>query len=261
MRVFTSQDGTRIACFVSGSGPPLVLVHGAAADHTRWKPVLPFFEPRHTVYACDRRGRGASGDRAAYALEREGEDIAAVVDGIGGPVDVVGHSYGAICALEAATRTENIGHLVLYEPPIPAGVPIYPLGIFARLQAKLDAGDRDGVVVDFHIEVPRMTTDEVAKMRKQPTWQASVAAAHTLVREMRGNEEYTFEPERFRGLTASMLLLVGSATPDFFRAGTEKVHHAVPRSKLIVMEGQQHAAIDNAPALFARVVLEFLENR
>src|SRR5439155_9508962 len=96
---FGSKDGTRIACFTSGAGTPLVLVHGTTADHSRWAPVLAALEARFTVYACDRRGRGESGDAEDYAIEREFDDVTAVIDGIGGPVDVLGHSYGAICAL------------------------------------------------------------------------------------------------------------------------------------------------------------------
>ena len=80
---FTSNDGTPIAYRRSGEGPPLVLVHGAAADHGRWRPVLPAFEERFTVYATDRRGRGGSGDGDDYAIEREFEDVAAVVKSIG----------------------------------------------------------------------------------------------------------------------------------------------------------------------------------
>jgi pimeloyl-ACP methyl ester carboxylesterase len=103
-----------------------VLAHGTTADHTRWAPILPTLSKRFTIYACDRRGRGASGDGTSYALEREVEDLAAVVDGIGGPVDLLGHSYGALCSREAAALARNLRRLVLYEPPIPAGMPITP---------------------------------------------------------------------------------------------------------------------------------------
>src|SRR3712207_6140160 len=81
-----SKDGTPIAFLRSGEGPPLVLLHGTTADHSRWAPVLPAFEEHFTVYAVDRRGRGGSGDSEAYALDREFEDIAAVVDSLEEPV-------------------------------------------------------------------------------------------------------------------------------------------------------------------------------
>jgi pimeloyl-ACP methyl ester carboxylesterase len=90
-----SLDGTEIAYWTSGVGPPIVLVHGAPADHTRWRPLLPYLEQRVMVHALDRRGRGASGDAPEYRLEREYEDVAAVVDAVaaasGEQVDVYGH--------------------------------------------------------------------------------------------------------------------------------------------------------------------------
>ncbi len=112
----TSVDGTPIAYWRSGEGPPLVQVHEAPADHGRWAPVLPAFEQRFTVCAVDRRGRGGSGDSEDHAIEREFEDIAAVVDSLGEPANVLGHSYGVLCALEAALLTRNVLKLVLYEP-------------------------------------------------------------------------------------------------------------------------------------------------
>ena len=108
-----STDGTTIAYQRSGDGPPLVLVHGTAADHRRWAPVLPALEQQFTVCAVDRRGRGGSGDTAAYAVEQEFDDIAAVVDSLGEPVHLLGHSYGALCALEAALRTRAVRTLML----------------------------------------------------------------------------------------------------------------------------------------------------
>src|SRR5262249_24826275 len=141
MVTFTSRDGTEIACEKGGAGPALVLVHGTTADHSRWAPIRAALEARFTVYACDRLGRGASGGGPVYARELEFEDVAAVVDGIGGPVDLLGHSYGALCSLEAATRAHNLRRLVLYEPPINVGQPITPPGMIARLLGLLDAGD------------------------------------------------------------------------------------------------------------------------
>ena len=115
-----SADGTSIAVWVDGEGPPLLVVHGALNDHTTDLPFVAELRDRLTTFALDRRGRGASGDAAAYAIEREFEDIAAVVDAVaartGQPVAVWGHSYGADCSMGAATLTDNISHLVLYEP-------------------------------------------------------------------------------------------------------------------------------------------------
>lgn len=256
--MFTSRDGTRIACERTGSGPPLVLVHGTTADHTRWAPILPALSERFTVYACDRRGRGASGDQPTYAMEREFEDVAAVVDGIGGPVDLLGHSYGALCALEAAVLARNLRRLALYEPPIPAGLPITPEGVIDRLQALLDAGDRDGVVATFMREVPRVPPDQIERMRALPAWRARVGAAATIARELRAHDHYAFAPERFHDVKVPVLLLLGGASPPFFRAAVERVQAAVPGARIVVLPGQQHVAIDTAPDLFAREILAFL---
>src|SRR6185295_2891815 len=100
-------------------------------------------------HALDRRGRGASGDSADYAIEREFEDVAAVVAAIGEPVALLGHSYGALCSLEAVLRAKGVCKLVLYEPPVPAGLPIYPPGSIERLEALLERCYRAGVVTTF----------------------------------------------------------------------------------------------------------------
>jgi len=258
MKTFQSKDGTNVACFVSGSGTPLVLIHGTASDHGRWGPILPALERRFTVYACDRRGRGASGDGPTYAIEREFEDIAAVIDGIGGSVDVLAHSYGAMCALEAARRATHLRRLVLYEPPIPSGLPIYPDGVVERLQALLDAGDRAGVVSTFMLEIPRVPPAHLEKMRTLPAWPGRVAAAHTIVRELRAHQGYELPGGAFRTLQVPTLLLLGGASPPFFEAALEKVQAELPHTRLVVLAGQTHVAIDTAPDLFAREVLAFL---
>jgi pimeloyl-ACP methyl ester carboxylesterase len=130
-----SRDGTPIAFWRSGEGPPLVLVHGTAADHGRWRPVLPAFEASFTVYAIDRRGRGDSGDADGYSVEREFEDVAEVVDSIGGPVNLLGHSYGALCAMEAALLTRNVRKLLLYDP----GIEVEQMRSQPVWQARVDA--------------------------------------------------------------------------------------------------------------------------
>jgi pimeloyl-ACP methyl ester carboxylesterase len=258
MSEFTSADGVTIACEKAGSGPPLVLVHGTAADHARWAPVLPALSERFTIYACDRRGRGASGDGSTYALEREVDDVAAVVDGIGGPVDLVGHSYGALCSLEAAAIARNLRRLVLYEPPIPVGMPIIPEGVIDRLQALLDTGDKDGVVATFLREVPRVPPEQLERMRSLPAWRARVAAAGTIPRELRASDRYLFVPEKFKDVKVPVLSLLGGESPPFFRAALERVQAAVPGARIVVLAGQQHVAIDTAPDLFAREIINFL---
>ncbi len=254
-----SLDGTRIAYNRSGMGPPLVLVHGTGGSHVRWSPILPALEPHFTVYAVDRRGRGESGDAHTYAYELEFKDIAAVLDSIGQPAQLLGHSFGAICSLEAALLSPNLGKLILYEPPIPvAGIAIYPEGLVERLQVQLDAGEPEQVLTIFFREVVKMPAHEFDLLRASPAWPARVAAAHTLARELLVAEQYHFEARRFAHLTTPTLLLLGGDSPSFFGAAIHALASALPTSQTVVLPGQQHIAIDTAPELFAREVLGFL---
>jgi pimeloyl-ACP methyl ester carboxylesterase len=256
----TSIHGTSIAYWRSGEGPPLVLVHGTAADHSRWRPILPAFEQRFTVCAVDRRGRGGSGDSDDYAIEREFEDIAAVVDSLGEPAHVLGHSHGALCALGAALLTRNVRKLVLYEPPVnvAADEGILPPGVIDRLEALLEAGDRDGVVATMLRGVAGATPEVVQYMRAQPAWQARVSAAHTVPRELRVPEAYRVDLERFGDLRVPTLLLKGGESPATFEEGEKAVAEALPNCRIVVMPGQGHVAMDTATHLFTSEVLRFL---
>jgi pimeloyl-ACP methyl ester carboxylesterase len=235
-----------------------VLVHGTTADHTRWAPILPRFEEHFTVYAVDRRGRAESGDAEHYSIELEFDDIAVVVDSLPQPAILIGHSYGALCSLEAALRTNNLKKLVLYEPPIPTGIEIYPSEVVARIQALVDAGDQEGAVVTFFREIVKAPPQELEMLRSIPNWPTRVAAAHTIPREMRGSDAYVFQPERFSRLTTPTLLLLGGDSPPFFKAAIEAVDAALPDSRIVVLPGQQHTAINTAPELFVGEVLRFL---
>jgi pimeloyl-ACP methyl ester carboxylesterase len=259
MEKVTSHDGTLIAYHRSGAGPPLVLVQGTgSADPRAWTAILPALEEHFSVYAVDRRGRGGSGDGETYTIEREFEDIAAVIDAAGEPANLLAHSFGGIPALEAALLTGNLRKLVLYEGvPIP-GVPMFPEGVIDRLQALLDAGDRDGVLTTFMREVVRMPPHAFEQLRSSPAWPARVAAAHTLPREMRALERYRFDAQRFKDLHTPTLLLLGGDSPHFVKAATEAVDGALPDSRIVVMPGQEHIAMYTAPELFLHEVLAFL---
>lgn len=259
MEKVTSTDGTQIAYRRSGEGPPLVLVHGTTANHSRWSPALPAFEQSFTVYAMDRRGYGESGDAEDYAIEREFEDIASLVDSIGEPVNLLGHSYGALCSLGAALLTRNVSKLVLYEPAIDvAGEGLYPPAIVERMEARLGAGDRDGVVVTMLRELVGASSEEVEHLRSQPAWRELINGAHTVPRETRAEESYWFDPERFAHFGSPTLLLLGGDSPVFFREVEEAVNEALPDSRIAVMPGQGHLAIVTATELFTSEVLRFL---
>ena len=126
MDAVTSADGTRIAYEQTGSGRRLVLVHGTGLDRNFWElsGVHAALAEHHTVYAIDGRGRGKSGDADEYDLEREVEDVVEVVESIDETVTLLGHSYGALTALEAALHTHNLRGLILYDAfTLEAGLP------------------------------------------------------------------------------------------------------------------------------------------
>jgi pimeloyl-ACP methyl ester carboxylesterase len=258
-----SPDGTEIAYWTSGYGPPLVMVHGVTADHSRWQPLLPYLEPHATVCAIDRRGRGASGDGPDYRLAREWEDVAAVIDAVatatGTPVDVYGHSYGGLCAFGAALLTGNVRRLVLYEgwPAADPSMHAFPREVEERLDTLLAAGEHDAAVETL-FRFFGGTDEEVRGLRAQPAWQARVAAAHTITREVRAIDQAQFDPSHAARITVPTLLLTGADSPDPATADLSAVAGALPDARVVVMEGQGHLADVLAPETFAGHVVAFL---
>ena len=261
----TARDGVPIAYWRRGEGPPLLLFHGISASHLRWAPVLPALAEQFTVYNFDRRGRGGSGDTDGYEFEREFADTAAAIDAIAavsGPVNVIGHSYGAMTGLEAALLTANIRKMVLYEPPYRLSEPfISPPESVARLEDRLAAGDRDGAIAVMMGELVGIAPEAMAEMRTQPAWAARMAAAHTIPRELRAVEEYRFDPDRFRGVDVPTLYLLGGASPPHMHRATHAAAEALPNAQTVVLPGQGHVAMDTAPDLFLEEVMRFLTTR
>jgi len=200
-------------------------VHGTTADHTAWDAVRAELESACTVYAMDRRGRGGSGDAPTYAAEREFEDVAAVVDQLGAAVPVLAHSWGAVCALEAARLTRNIARLVLYEPNVistRSGETPYRLA--DELDELIAHDRRDEALGRFYQEVLGMSAEVLEQQRATPAWASRVAAAHTIPREMRAVEvTYRFGPESRAGAVVDRSGAVQAS--DCRRCGPE----AVPR--------------------------------
>jgi pimeloyl-ACP methyl ester carboxylesterase len=264
MNRVTSSDGTDIAFWTSGHGEPLVLVHGAPADHTRWRPLLAHLEPHVTVHAMDRRGRGASGDGAEYSLEREYEDVAAVVEAVataaGTLVNVYGHSHGGIVAFGAAALTSRIRKLVLYEGwPVPdPSVYALPPEVEERMDALLVAGDRDGVVETLFWSLEEMSDEDMAALRAAPSWAGRVAAAHTVTREIRGETGAQLDLDLAARITGPVLLLTGAASTDPATPHAETVAAALPNARVEVIDGQQHVADILEPERFAARLLRFL---
>jgi pimeloyl-ACP methyl ester carboxylesterase len=261
MQTVTSKDGTRIAYWRSGAGPPLLLVHGMVADHsTTWRFVLPELEQHFTVYAMDRRGRGGSGDSPAYELQREAEDLAAVVDSIGQPVNLLGHSHGGLCALEATLLTANLRRVIIYEGVALRGAEVFSPGAADRLEAMLELGDAEGMLVVFLRDEVKIPPEEIDLLRSQrDAWAVRLQNAATVPREIRATARYNFEPERFRRLQAPTLLLVGEASPPVELENARAVAEALPNGRVVVLPGQQHLAMYTAPEMFVREVVGILE--
>lgn len=251
----TSKDGTRIGFWRSGGGPPLVLVHGTATAHWTFRFIVPALSDRFTIYAIDRRGRGESDDGAEYALERELEDVAAVVDSIDEPAGLFGHSYGATLALAVALVTRNLHKLVLYEPA--PGVPGVPSEDLERIDELVARGEGEEALVHAFRSFG-LTPEEIEQMRASPTWPARLAAAHTVTREVRAEEAYHVDPERFRHLATPVLLLLGEQSPDWASEGTERIRAILPDARVAILRGEGHVAIMTAPELVADEVARFL---
>lgn len=260
MEKVISRDGTSITYQRSGSGKPLVLVHGTSGTFHRWDPVLPILERHFTVYAMDRRGRGESGDGAPpYSLQREFEDVAAVVEAAGPKAHLFGHSYGAVCALEASLLTDRIDRLILYEPPIPTpGARGGDDGVLKKMEDFLAAGEPEAVLETFMQEMVRMSPREITLSKSMAGWPTRVAAAHTIPREILALKGYSFDPLRFEAVSVPTLLLLGGESPDHFRQAFLLLESALSDSKTVVLPGQRHVAMETAPELLAEAVSAFL---
>ena len=258
MEAITSADGTQIAYERRGDGPPLVLVHGATADHTTWDQAIPFLEEQFTVFAMDRRGRGESGDAEDYALEREVEDVRSVVASVSEPVHLLGHSFGGLVTLEAALRTEPLRGLVVYEGFPYVAEPAEEKQALPKIRTAIDEGHRDEALVTFYREIGHLSPEEIEFIQSQPTWQQRVDAVHTGLREVELGYDYNFEPDRFRELTTPTLLLVGEDSPATEQQAAERLCDVLPDCRIATLENQQHVAHRMAPERFTEVVSAFL---
>jgi pimeloyl-ACP methyl ester carboxylesterase len=255
----TSKDGTSIAVERGGSGPPVVFVHGTGADHTSWNLLRPLLEERITLHAVERRGRGESGDTEPYVIEREFEDLAAVVESIDEPVTLCGHSYGGTCALEAALRVDGLASLVLYEPGFVVDHPLCSEEFLDEYETLLEAGERERALERFYGEVGELPPAMIEMLRSAPNWQSRVDAAHTILRELRAVTRYEFDAGRFEDVTVPTLLLTGSETLAYSRETTAVAADGLSNSRVVELEGQGHAAHLSAPERFAEELVRFIE--
>ena len=261
--VIRSRDGTPIAVFGSGDGPPLVLVHGASADHTTFRVLGPLLVPMFTIHAVDRRGRGVSGDTSPYAIEREFEDIAAVASAVareaGRPIDVFGHSYGGRCALGAALLSPDIRRVISYEgAPTPPGERYGDEALAAELQALADAGQNEALLERFLTEVVGMTDPELERYRADPVWPRRVAAAPTIARELAVEAGDAAGLDRLGQVRQPALQILGGASKREFGAATAALDDRLTDGTIVVIPGAKHAAHHTHPVAVVEAITAFL---
>jgi pimeloyl-ACP methyl ester carboxylesterase len=256
MQRIPSPTGATVSYETYGSGPPLVLVHGAFSDHkTNWEFVKPLFEEQFTVYAIARRGRGETEATQGHSLEDESNDVVAVIQSIGAPVFLLGHSYGAQTALAAAAQIpDRVRKLVLYEPAWPRVVGQEAL---ARLEALAQAGDWDGLAVTFFRDQLSVPVEELNELRATELWPPIIADAQASLGDLRALSRYDFNAERFRELRVPVLLQIGTESPRDLYV-TDALAAVLPDVRIQELPGQAHEGMTTAPQMYAEAVSRFL---
>jgi pimeloyl-ACP methyl ester carboxylesterase len=251
MKTVISKDGTRIAYDKTGQGTPLILVVGAFNDRTTGVLLAQALESHFTVYNYDRRGRGESGDTLPYSVEREIEDINALIQEAGGSALVFGYSSGAVLSLRAAARGLAITSVAVYDPP--------PTGregskIAERLNTLVEAGRRGDAVELFQTDVVGIPAEVVATLRNAPFRPALEQMAHTLVYEMTILHDETLPPAEVPSIKIPALIMVGGSNPELLLRSAQAFAEAVPGAQFCTLDGQTH---DINPAVMAPVMEAF----
>lgn len=262
MNTAISKDGTRIAFDRFGEGPALILVSGALSFRaiTPVAAQLAALLPQFTVYHYDRRGRGDSGDTPPYAVEREVEDLAAVITAAGGSAFVYGMSSGAVLALEAANRGLAITRLALYEPPliIDDSRPLLPEDYHRQLAGLIAAGRRGDAVEYFMTRAVGLPAEAVGPLRQAPVWPAFESIAHTLAYDNAVvGDAMSGQPlpaGRWAAVTVPTLVIDGGASPAWMRNGAQALVDLLPNAQRRTLPGQTHN-VD--PEALAPVLAEF----
>ena len=255
MNKVSSKDGTQIAFDRSGEGPALILVDGAVGSRTfgPMGPLAALLAPHFTVYTYDRRGRGDSGDTAPFAVEREVEDIEALIAEAGGSAFVYGISSGAALAFEAARQLPTtITKLALYEPPFTLDADgIQRFKEYRTQLGELLAAGRGGDAVELFMRLVGAGDEGVAGMRQSPVWPVFEAVAPTLAYDAAALGDSSVPTERAASVTMPTLVMAGGATLPFIQQSAQVLAAALPHAQHRTLEGQTHevAAEALAPVL------------
>jgi pimeloyl-ACP methyl ester carboxylesterase len=256
MNTVVSPDGTTIAFDRLGAGPPVALVAGAAVDRSSDAPLAELLATDFTVFNIDRRGRGDSGDTPPYAVERELEDIRAVLEEAGGSANLYGHSGGAALALAAAASGLPVRKLALYEPPyILDETKRPPADHVEQLEKMVAEGRRGDAAAYFMREVVRAPAEFVAEARTQPWWAGQEALAHTLAYDARVLGDYALPTGRAESVGVPTLVLAGGVDFPWMRDTARALAEALPQGEARMLEGQGHANVD--PTVLAPALKEF----
>ncbi|KZB79853.1 alpha/beta fold hydrolase [Amycolatopsis regifaucium] len=260
LETVTSADGTLIAFERTGEGTPVILVGGAFNDRTTVAGLATTLAPDCTAIAYDRRGRGDSGAGAVYSVEREVEDLAAVIDHVGGSAAVFGHSSGAVLALEAAARGVPMTRLAVYEPPyiVDDSRPKPASDLFDRVRALIADGDRDDAAELFLTEAAATPAEVVKGMRTDPFWAWFTGLAHTLPYDIAlCGPGGALPAGRLAKITAPTLVMDGGESDAWLRAAARAVAETVPGARHVTVEGQDHGVLQQPDALRG-LLTEFL---
>ena len=254
----TSKDGTTIAFDRLGDGPPIVLVCGGSTDRMANAGLAAQLASDYTVYNFDRRGRGDSGDTPPYSVEREIDDIAAVIDASGGSAALYGTSSGAALALTAAAAlSRKVTKLLLWEPPYfvdPAARP--PLDSVEQYEKRVAEGRRGDAVEYFMTQVVRMPAEFAAFARTQPWWAGQEKIAHTLAYDGRVMEDYLLPKERAASVTTPTLVIAGAKSFPALPESAAALAKLMPDAQFKLLEDQEHNV---APEVIGPVMKAFLD--
>ncbi len=242
-----SKDGTSIAYDVAGAGPALVITGGAF--NTRHSPgeLVGLLAPHFTVYTWDRRGRGDSSNTLPYAVEREIEDLSAVITAAGGSALAYGHSSGAILTLETALSGAGMSKIAIYEPSYVPGT----VAAMAGVQPALDAGDPALAAITFVKGTGAENTDGLTE---SPWWPSMVAIASTLPYDLALSGDGTIPIDRLSGIHVPLLVMDGGASPAWAANAANAIESAVPDGRRRTVDGQDHGV---APSALAPVLIDF----
>ncbi len=253
-----SADGTRIGYTVFGAGPSVLIVHGTAVDSRSCILLGNVLAESRRVAVMDRRGRGLSQDGGTYSLDREVEDVHAVVAALDPPVHVVGVSYGGLPALEAAARSDGLAAVTLFEPPIRTGDYTYLTESgMAELDRLIAAGRMDDAARFVLREGMAASEEDLRQLASLPgAWAAIVAVIPVTGREFRVMWSYAPRAETLADVKVPVTVVVGSKSEPRFLAGAEALVTRVPALRKRVVTGLSHLAPLLAPALLAGAILD-----